>query len=117
MYFETMERLTSSREPLDYQAPGAAMRLAWIWLAKDLWSRRDFTRHDERELFAMHLRHAHKHVAKTRENLRKIAAAEPQVKALREKRAMLENRSNKMSIRRDHDEIDRQIIEIMEAQK
>ena len=116
MRFETITRLQGHHEPLDFEARGAAMRLAWIWVAQDHWYERNFGQ-VPRDLFAQHLKKAHAHVKMITRGMtrRRLGDKDPRVIALREQRAMLENKSFNISIRQEQDRIDSEINAIINA--
>ena len=90
------------------------MRLAWLWIAQDHWSRRDYGPVSREELSrALKDAHACVRVARRHERQKAIADKDPRVAALREQRAMLENKSFNVSIRQDQERIDQYINDII----
>ena len=112
MKLETITRLQS--QTMDFSSKGAAMRLAWLWIAQDKWSRRDFG-HVRRQDLSRAMKDAHASVRTSRRFAQQKALADkdPRVVALREERAMLENKSFHVSIRQDQERIDQQINKII----
>ena len=112
---DTVIRLTDS-PAVDWDAPGAAMQLAWVLTAQDCWSNRTFGT-DTRELFTAKLRYAHGHVAKIRAARRRdrAAQADARIQQLQAERRQLENRSFRHSIADEQRRIDAQINAIMET--
>ena len=117
MKYETIIALTSpTRERVDFDAPNAAMRLAWIWTAQELWTRRLYDA-DHKHMFARHLRTAWTHVKMPRENARKakLARADQRIRDLNEQRKMLQNKSFMISINAEQSRIDAEIRQIMDT--
>lgn len=98
---------------IDYDAPSAAMQLAWSNMAQERWSRRDFSAVTPQAL-SESLRFAWKTVKKIRENRRiaKLANECPEIHRLRVERKMLFNKSAHVSIKADIERIDRKIAAI-----
>jgi hypothetical protein len=112
MKLDSIERLQS--QAIDYMQKGAAMRLAWAWIAQDHWVRRDYGPVTIKELsHALKDAHACVRVARHHEKQKALADKDPRVVALREQRAMLENKSFRTSIREDQRQIDQQINNII----
>lgn len=101
---------------IDFEAPGAAMRLAWKWTAQELWAARKFDT-DHSGLFARLLRQAWVHVKMLRENQRRARAAADnlRINELRQQKALLQNRSFGMSIREDEARINAEIQSILDS--
>lgn len=110
MNADTINRIMQA--PIDYDAPGAAMRLAWNKIARDQWSRRDFTPVTPSMLSAS-LRFAWGTVKMIRDNRRKAALAnqDPDIHRLRVQRSLLFNKPFRMPIENDLRRIDREISE------
>ena len=115
MKYDTVIQITNSYD-IDFDAPGAAMRLAWKWTAQELWSARNFDT-DHSAIFARFLRTAWAHVKMIRQNRRRARAIEndPRVLRLREEYAMLQNRSFRYSIREEQDRINAEIQSIIDS--
>lgn len=115
MKYDTVITITNSYA-IDFEAPGAAMRLAWKWTAQELWSARKFDT-DHSDLFARLLRQAWVHVKMLRENRRRARAAVDnlRINELRQQKALLQNRSFGMSIREDEARIDAEIARIIDT--
>lgn len=115
MKYETVIEITNGYE-IDFEAPGAAMRLAWLWTAQEMWSAREFDT-DNSGLFARHLRTAWVHVKMVRNNRRRANALrnDPRIKALNEQKAMLQNRPFETTIREEEHRINAEIAKIMDA--
>lgn len=112
MKFDTITNLQG--RGIDMSQRGAAMRLAWLWIAQDHWYRRDYGPVSREELSrALRDAHATVRVARRHERQKAIADKDPRVAALREQRAMLENKSFNVSIREDQQRIDQQINAII----
>ena len=115
MKYDTVIQITNSYD-IDFDAPGAAMRLAWKWTAQELWSARKFDT-DHTAIFARLLRTAWVHVKMTRQNRRRARAIEndPRILRLREEYAMLQNRSFRYSIREEQARINAEIQSILDS--
>jgi hypothetical protein len=115
MQRDTIIQITDGYD-IDFDAPGAAMRLAWKWTAQELWSARQFGT-DHSALFARLLRTAWVHVKMTRQNRRRAHAIEndPRILRLREEYAMLQNLSLRMSIREEQERINAEIQSILDS--
>lgn len=89
MKLDAVIRLTSTCG-IDYHSKGAALKLAWVKTAQDLWSARTFGT-DHRALFALKLREAHVHVGQVRRHDRQaqLAKSDPRIAALMAERDML----------------------------
>lgn len=113
MKYETVIQITSGYD-IDFNAPSAAMRLAWKWTAQELWSMRKFGT-DHSAIFAKALRMAWVHVKKMREIARRsqAAASHPRIIELKREKELLQNRSFGMSIRQDEDRINAEINSII----
>jgi len=100
---------------IDFAAPSAAMRLAWLWTAQELWSLRKFDT-DHTELFAAKLRAAWAHVRMIRDNLARSRRAknDARIQSLRAQREMLENRPFTQSIRAEQQRIDAEIADLLD---
>lgn len=114
MRTQTIIDITSSYE-IDFSSPSAAMRLAWYWTARDLWSARKFDT-DHRALFAAQLRAAWDHVRMVRENMRRAhrAKTDARIKSLRAQRDLLENKPFSQSIRAEQQRIDAEIADLLD---
>lgn len=112
MKLDSITRLQGVK--FDHMQRGAAMKLAWIWIAQDQWRRRDFG-HVSRQDLSRAMKDAHASVRTSRRFAQQEALADkdPRVMALREQRAMLENKSFHVSIRQDQARIDQQINKII----
>jgi len=100
----------------DHMQRGAAMKLAWIWIAQDHWSRRYYGPVSRKDLSrAMKDAHASVRVSRRFAKQRALADKDPRVVALREQRNMLENKSFHISIRHEQDRIDNEINAIINA--
>lgn len=84
MNIASIERILATKT--DFDATGAAMRLAWIWTAQSLWQQCKYGT-DHRALFAENLRKAHAQVAAVR--ARKAKANDPRLLALKAERDAL----------------------------
>ena len=114
MKIESITRLTSAN--FDHMQRGAAMKLAWIWIAQDQWRRRDFGPVSRQDLSrAMKTAHASVRAFRRFAQQKGMADKDPRVVALREQRAMLENKSFHISIRHEQDRIDSEINQIINA--
>lgn len=114
MKLESIERLQGVR--FDHMQRGAAMKLAWIWIAQDHWSRRYFGPVNGQDISrAMRAAHASVRVSRRFAKQKELADKDPRVIALREQRAMLENKSFHISIRHEQDRIDSEINAIINA--
>lgn len=115
MKYDTVITITNSYD-IDFEAPGAAMRLAWKWTAQELWSARKFDT-DHSAIFAKALRTALVHVKKIRSNRRRARAIENDLRVLRlrEDYDMLQNRSFRYSIRDEQERINREIQAILDS--
>jgi hypothetical protein len=113
MKYDTVVQITNSYT-IDFEAPGAAMRLAWKWTAQELWAARKFDT-DHSAIFAKALREAWVHVKKMREQRRRADAVKnnPRIIELQKQKDMLQNRSFAMSIREDEQRINAEIAAIM----
>lgn len=100
---------------IDFDAPGAAMRLAWKWTAQELWAARKFGT-DHRDMFARLLRQAWVHVKMLRENRRRARAAvnDARIADLKQQKVLLQNRPFGMSIQADVARIDAEIAHIID---
>jgi hypothetical protein len=115
MKYDTIAQITDGYA-IDFDAPGAAMRLAWKLTAQELWSAREFDT-DHRDLFARLLKTAWAHVKMIRETRRKAAAAakDERVQQLQAERRLLDNRSFRYPIADEQRRIDAQINAIKET--
>jgi hypothetical protein len=115
MKYDTVVQIVNGYH-FDFEAPNAAMRLAWFWTAQELWGARQFDT-DHRDLFGRLLRQAWVHVKMLRNNRRQARAAvdHPRIIELKQQKAMLQNRSFGMSIREDEARIDAEIASIVAA--
>lgn len=109
MKYDTIIRHTEATA-IDFDAPGAAMRLAWKWTAQELWSARKFDT-DHVAIFARFLRTAWVQIKMMRENRRRanLARGNERVQQLNEQRKMLQNKSAMISIRAEEQRIDDKI--------
>lgn len=116
MNIDTINRHLSPRQPLDWFSNGAAMQLAWFWVAQELWRDRDFTT-DARPLCAAKLKAAWDHVkAHRRWVLRNLAAAEDvRVRALMIEREQLQNRPWAVNIAVEQAAIDARIDALLDS--
>lgn len=116
---ETIIRLTNSHEAIDFQAPGAAMRLAWYWVAQELWSRRvfDLDRKGTMILLGIKLQEAHRHVNQTRAYQARVARAEekfgPELARLRQERRDLDMKPFGVRIEPLQREIDQRVRDLI----
>ena len=115
MKYDTVITITNSYA-IDFEAPGAAMRLAWKWTAQELWSARKFGT-DHSAIFAKALRTAWMHVKMVRDNRRRARMAEgnERIRQLNEERKMLQNKSFRLSIGIEQDRIDAEIRSIIDS--
>lgn len=115
MKYDTIIQITNSYD-IDFDAPGAAMRLAWKWTAQELWADRKFDT-DHSAIFTEALSTAWAHVKMIREHRRRARAIEnnPRVLRLREEYDMLQNRSFRYSIREEQERINAEIKSIIDS--
>jgi len=114
MKIESITRLQGVN--FDHMQRGAAMKLAWIWIAQGHWSRRYYGPVSKQDLSrAMKAAHASVRVFRRSVKRRALADKDPRVVALREQRNMLENKSFHISIRHEQDRIDNEIEAIINA--
>lgn len=100
----------------DHMQRGAAMKLAWIWIAQDHWSRRHYGPVSRQDLSrAMKEAHASIRVSRRFAKQKALADKDPRVIALREQRTMLENKSFHISIEQEQRRIDSEIYAIINS--
>lgn len=116
MNIDAINRHLCPSQPLDWFAPGAAMRLAWFWTAQELWRARDFTT-DGRRVCASNLKAAWDHVKRHQQSVRRseLAATDIRVRALMIERAQLQNKSFAISIADEQRRIDAKIDAIIDS--
>jgi len=110
MNIDAINRHLCPKDPIDFDGPGAAMKLAWFWTAQEIWADRAFDA-DVRPVFAAALKKAWPHVQMMRESLRRqrAAATNERVRELQRQRDMLQNKPFGVSISGEQARIDAQI--------
>jgi hypothetical protein len=116
MNIDAINRHLCPSQPLDWFAPGAAMKLAWFWTAQELWRERDFTT-DGRAVCAAKLKAAWDHVKRHQNYTRRneAAANDIRVRALMIEREQLQNKSFGVSIADEQRRIDARIDAIVDT--